>query len=36
MWPRLRDAYEPPPLDQAVREELAAYVARRREELGVR
>ena len=36
MWPRLRDAYQPPPLDQAVREELAAYVARRREELGVR
>ena len=36
MWPRLRDAYEPPTLDQAVREELAAYVARRHEELGVR
>jgi trimethylamine--corrinoid protein Co-methyltransferase len=29
-------AYEPPPLDPAIREELAAFVARRKEEGGVR
>ena len=28
------DEYEPPPLDDAVREELAEYVTRRRRELG--
>jgi trimethylamine--corrinoid protein Co-methyltransferase len=28
------EAYEPPPLDEAVREELSGYVARRRVELG--
>ncbi len=28
------DAYEPPPLDDAIREELEAYVVRRRAELG--
>lgn len=28
------DEYEPPPLDEAIREELAAYVTRRRRELG--
>jgi trimethylamine---corrinoid protein Co-methyltransferase len=26
--------YEPPPLDEAIREELEAYVVRRRAELG--
>jgi trimethylamine--corrinoid protein Co-methyltransferase len=26
--------YEPPPLDEAIREELEAYVTRRRRELG--
>ena len=31
---RTLDAYEPPPLDSAVRAELEAYVARRRKELG--
>jgi trimethylamine--corrinoid protein Co-methyltransferase len=36
MWRGLRDAYVPPPLDPAIREELDAYVARRREELGAR
>lgn len=34
MWKTLRDAYVPPPLDAAIAEELDAYVARRREELG--
>jgi trimethylamine--corrinoid protein Co-methyltransferase len=33
MWKTLRDAHVPPPLDPAVREELDAYVARRRAEL---
>jgi trimethylamine---corrinoid protein Co-methyltransferase len=28
------EAYEPPPLDEAIREELEAYVTRRRRELG--
>ena len=28
------EAYEPPPLDDAVREELEEYVVRRRAELG--
>ena len=28
------DEYEPPPIDDAVREELAEYVTRRRRELG--
>ena len=28
------EEYQPPPLDDAVREELADYVARRRAELG--
>ncbi|MDA8062393.1 MAG: trimethylamine methyltransferase family protein, partial [Actinomycetota bacterium] len=31
---RTLDAYEPPPLDEAVRAELEDYVARRRKELG--
>ena len=34
LWPRLRDAHVPPPLDPSIREALDAYVARRREELG--
>ena len=33
MWKTLRDAHVPPPLDPAIREELDAYVARRRAEL---
>jgi trimethylamine--corrinoid protein Co-methyltransferase len=28
------EEYEPPPLDDAIREELADYVTRRRAELG--
>ena len=34
LWKKTLDAYEAPPLDEAVREELAAYVVRRRAELG--
>ena len=34
MWQRALDEYEPPPIDQAVKEELEAYVAKRKEELG--
>jgi len=33
---QLLDAYEPPPLDEAIAEELAAFVARRKTELPVR
>ena len=32
IWKALLQAYEPPPLDPAIREELQAYVARRKEE----
>jgi trimethylamine--corrinoid protein Co-methyltransferase len=28
------EEYEPPPIDEAIREELEAYVTRRRKELG--
>jgi trimethylamine--corrinoid protein Co-methyltransferase len=35
IWKRLLADYRPPPLDPAVREELDAYVARRKEEGGV-
>jgi trimethylamine--corrinoid protein Co-methyltransferase len=34
IWRRTLDEYEKPPLDDAVREELHAYVTRRRAELG--
>jgi trimethylamine--corrinoid protein Co-methyltransferase len=34
IWRDTLDAYEPPPLDDAVREELQEYVSRRRAELG--
>ncbi len=34
VWKRARDEYVPPPLDPAVAEELDAYVARRKAELG--
>jgi trimethylamine--corrinoid protein Co-methyltransferase len=33
IWRRLRDAWTPPPLDQAIKEELEAYAARRRREI---
>lgn len=33
VWKRMRDAYVPPPLDPAVREAVAEYVARRKREL---
>ncbi|MBO9451533.1 trimethylamine methyltransferase family protein [Tropicibacter sp. R16_0] len=32
-WNAMLDAYQPPAMDQGLREELAAYVARRKEEL---
>ena len=34
IWKAMLAAYEPPPMDPAVREELEAYVARRSEEIG--
>jgi trimethylamine--corrinoid protein Co-methyltransferase len=34
LWKELLAAYEPPPLDEAVAEEIAAFVARRKEEGG--
>lgn len=34
IWQQALREYEPPPMDQAVREELDAYVARRKEEIG--
>ncbi|MER3409561.1 MAG: trimethylamine methyltransferase [Thermoleophilia bacterium] len=34
IWRRTLAEYEPPPMDEAIREELAEYVARRRAELG--
>jgi trimethylamine--corrinoid protein Co-methyltransferase len=34
LWQELLAAYEPPPLDEAVAEEIAAFVARRKEEGG--
>jgi trimethylamine--corrinoid protein Co-methyltransferase len=34
IWRRTLEEYEPPPLDDAVREELQEFVARRRAELG--
>ncbi|HUL09978.1 MAG TPA: trimethylamine methyltransferase family protein [Candidatus Acidoferrum sp.] len=35
IWKRLLADYQPPPLDPAIREELDAYVARRKEQGGV-
>jgi len=34
LWRKQLAAYEPPPLDDAIRQELEEYVARRRAELG--
>jgi trimethylamine--corrinoid protein Co-methyltransferase len=34
LWPAMLASYEQPALDEAVREELQAYVVRRRAELG--
>ena len=34
LWQRALADYQEPPMDQAIREELDAYVARRREEIG--
>jgi trimethylamine---corrinoid protein Co-methyltransferase len=34
LWKELLAAYEPPPMDEAVAEEIAAFVARRKEEGG--
>ena len=34
MWKQILAEFEPPPMDEAVREELAAFVARRKEEGG--
>jgi len=33
-WKAMLEAYEPPPMDPAIREELEAYVAKRSEEIG--
>ena len=33
-WNEMLKAYEKPPIDAALEEELAAYVARRKEEIG--
>ena len=33
-WKELLEAYEPPPIDDAIREELVDYVARRKTEIG--
>jgi trimethylamine--corrinoid protein Co-methyltransferase len=35
IWKELLNAYEPPPIDEAVKEELEAFVARRKAEGGV-
>jgi trimethylamine--corrinoid protein Co-methyltransferase len=34
IWRQTLEAYEPPPLDDAVRQQLQEFVARRRKELG--
>ena len=34
LWKKLRDEHVPPPLDPAIREELDAFVARRKAEIG--
>lgn len=34
LWPKILDEFEPPPVDPAIREELEAYMAKRKEELG--
>ena len=34
IWQDLLAAYQPPPIDPAIREELQSYVARRKEEIG--
>jgi len=34
IWQRALDEYEQPPMDPAIREELDAYIAQRKEEIG--
>jgi len=34
IWPKILESFEPPALDPAIKEELAAYVAKRKEVLG--
>lgn len=34
IWPKILEEFEAPPLDPAIKEELEAYVAKRKEELG--
>ncbi|MDH3380818.1 MAG: trimethylamine methyltransferase family protein, partial [Gammaproteobacteria bacterium] len=34
IWKQILAEFEPPPLDEAIREELEAFVARRKEEGG--
>ena len=34
IWQQILREFEPPPLDPAIKEELAAYVAKRKEKLG--
>ncbi|MCP4877451.1 MAG: trimethylamine methyltransferase family protein [Gammaproteobacteria bacterium] len=33
LWPKILEAFEPPPVDPAIEEELQAYMAKRKEEL---
>jgi len=35
LWKQILAEFEPPPMDEAIREELQAFVARRKEEGGV-
>ena len=34
LWPRILEEFDPPPVDEAVREQLQAFMARRKETLG--
>jgi trimethylamine:corrinoid methyltransferase-like protein len=34
IWPKIVEAYVPPPMDPARVEEMQAYIAHRREEIG--
>ncbi|MDH3450162.1 MAG: trimethylamine methyltransferase family protein, partial [Gammaproteobacteria bacterium] len=34
LWPKILEEFTPPPIDPAVREQLEAYMAHRKEQLG--
>ena len=34
LWPQILDAYEPPPMDAGRVEEMQAFIARRKEQIG--